>query len=208
MEQITRWLAGSRNYQEGVALYEQYGTSTALKRMFAQGEYSFSRDKLRHALQDLLEQGIPASPTGPAAVAAPSPVVEKPKPAPDFVTMVREKMRPLLDQRTMLHARLTIYDELGLTQPQIKEIASQIKKLTRQITPLYLQLKNGPAAAVPEEAPVDFSKLSGVQQVQLRCNLRSQRTKIKNNPARQHELPALEAKIEQLSKLIEAQKND
>ncbi|MDX5511361.1 MAG: hypothetical protein LPK01_04000 [Hymenobacteraceae bacterium] len=199
--EINQWLTGGQVFKTGVELYERYGTSSALKRMFAQGEYSFSKMKLQQALKELLH---PEMETEVVPISAQEPI-RKPASAAEFVTKVREQMRPLLDRRTLLHNRLGMFEELNLSQEERKELATEIKKLTNKITPLYLQLKDGPAAAPDPEEPVDFTRLSEAKQIKLRGNLRSQVSKLKKNPARVHEVPALEEKIKQLNTLIESQ---
>ncbi|PSR53907.1 hypothetical protein AHMF7605_10450 [Adhaeribacter arboris] len=187
--EISQWLNSNQDYPAGVALYDRYGDNQVLKQLFAHGEYSYSRRKLVAALELLLEQE-PAAPEPLAGVSATAPKSVDPN--------IRQQMRPLLDERTMLHNRLGLYQELNLSQEEMKHIAFRMLELTRQLAPLYQQT----IPVVPAPAIVDFNQLSGLEQLKKLSNLRSLRTKIKKKPERAHELPAIEAQIHQLEHLI------
>lgn len=54
MELIRSWLNGSRNYNQGVQLYLQYGKDDILRSLFKkEGETTFKKDRLFEALKDL-----------------------------------------------------------------------------------------------------------------------------------------------------------
>src|SRR5690606_2412104 len=53
---IAQWLRDP-DFETGVALYETLGTSTILKRIFASGESTFSRNKLHEELSKLAHEG-------------------------------------------------------------------------------------------------------------------------------------------------------
>lgn len=50
---ITAWLNSEKNYQAGVLLYNQYGSSTLLKSLFACGSGAYHVNKLSEALEEL-----------------------------------------------------------------------------------------------------------------------------------------------------------
>lgn len=52
--EINQWLNDGQPYKAGVAIYEKYGVSTTLKKMFANSDSSFCQEKLKKALQDFL----------------------------------------------------------------------------------------------------------------------------------------------------------
>lgn len=55
MEAIRIWLNGHRDYKAGVILYNTYGTSNLLKRLFAEsGETTFKKEKLVAAFQEMI----------------------------------------------------------------------------------------------------------------------------------------------------------
>ncbi|QNF34355.1 hypothetical protein HUW51_17095 [Adhaeribacter swui] len=206
--EITQWLRSNRDYGTGVALYDRLGSNQVLKQLFAHGEYSFTRRKLEDALQVLLDQDPAPVEEKIAKVPQKFPKTSENTPkASAAPASVRDKMRPLLDERTMLHNRLGLYQELGLSPEEMKQIAFRILALTRQITPLYQQTALA-APVVPAPAAVDFSQLSGLEQHKKLANLRSLRTKIKNKPNRAPDLPAIEAQIQQLEQLIQSSKTN
>lgn len=73
---IHSWLKSSRNYEQGVDLYEKYGNSQVLLDMFRKGENSFTGKKLVEALRDIStpESGVSSitQSTAPARTASPS----------------------------------------------------------------------------------------------------------------------------------------
>lgn len=52
-EEIQKWLFGSRNYQEGVALFMKYGRNQTLKKKFQRKENDMFRQKLAYELAKL-----------------------------------------------------------------------------------------------------------------------------------------------------------
>lgn len=57
MEAIVKWLE-DKDYQEGVRLYEDHGSSEFLKKIFNNGESDYSRKKLEEELLSLLSEGF------------------------------------------------------------------------------------------------------------------------------------------------------
>lgn len=50
---ITEWLNSSRDFKQGVKLYEKYGSSNVLKQTFANGANSYSKNRLAEELAKL-----------------------------------------------------------------------------------------------------------------------------------------------------------
>lgn len=93
MQEITRWLAGDQNFVEGRMLYERYGASELLKKLFRSGPTPFNVVKLREGLESL-------APALPADVPEPIPhIIRSPnnvqspaaKEAEDFARYLRLK---------------------------------------------------------------------------------------------------------------------
>ncbi len=61
--QIQNWLDGSRDYHEGVALYETHGKNKNLKRLFSKGRSHYNANKLLAELQRLAVHSFIPSPT-------------------------------------------------------------------------------------------------------------------------------------------------
>lgn len=59
MELIRIWLAGSKDFNTGVALYDKYGKDTLLKRSFKEKETPFKKSQLIDAMKALLESCRP-----------------------------------------------------------------------------------------------------------------------------------------------------
>jgi len=97
---IESWLAGNRNFERGVELYERYGTNPALKILFASGASPFSTDKLFKELTALCIKAKPKS----------APKVEKPKYTIDDLSpaLQREFKRKgdLFKQASQMHSDL------------------------------------------------------------------------------------------------------
>lgn len=56
VEQLNKWLNGSRDYWIGIVLYDHFGENAALKSLFKRGETSFNRKKLQEVLTATWDQ--------------------------------------------------------------------------------------------------------------------------------------------------------
>ncbi|QHL87418.1 hypothetical protein GU926_08205 [Nibribacter ruber] len=202
-EGIKVWLETSGNFQDGAALYACHGTNQALKDLFNKGEYSFSKKKLRSALEELLQQSLPTAKPAPVSSSF---IQNRPKTVtktPENVTKaphpeVNGRLRALLDERTMLHAQLEYAGPMTRLFHCLR-----IVELTKLITAIYFNLEK------PEEQPTDFSQIADRAQLkQELLNMRALRAKLRKNPKRQAELPALEEKINTVSQLLKQTQND
>ncbi|MFC6999584.1 hypothetical protein [Rufibacter roseus] len=194
---IKNWLEKKGTYKEGVQLYEHLGSNQALKDLFRKGEMAFTRDRLFKALEQLLQEN--------SAIAKPAPVVgtfseNSPKAEKNQKQPHPEengRLRPLLDERTMLHAQL---ERMG---PKECEAAClRILALTKQISAIYFKQEK------PVEPPTDFTGMSEAKLIKELTNMRCLRAKLKKNPKRQAELPALQEKINTVSQLLQQTQND
>jgi hypothetical protein len=62
MEDIKKWLAGERDYNEGVQLYHKYGKNNNLKKYFALKDNGFAKEKVAYELGKLV--GVDTTPQG------------------------------------------------------------------------------------------------------------------------------------------------
>jgi len=212
VQEINRWLSGGRDYATGVALYEQYGTSSVLKRLFSSGPSSFNRDKLLEALQKLVAtapvQDTSAPHIQPAATKprkkapAYSAKPEENIPAsPELVEQVMAQLRPLFDERMLTHAKLDsprLNDQERLKMAlRIHELSAQIKKLLQVRAHV---LEHGRLPEEKQQAKVDETDKASL--IQYRNNLRSTRSKLKKQPEKEAELETINTEIERLTTLI------
>lgn len=186
---IVHWLASAQDFAQGVALYEQLGSSRVYKRLFAQPATSYSREVLVQQLQALaLPAPAPTAPPEPPPVA-----VSVPAPNPTALNQVRDQLRQVRDERSQLHAQLTAP---GLAKKNRFLLADRIWVLTDQEAELKLAEAHVLAhGRLP--GPVPTTDLDDVAELQQRLARRlSVRSKVRANPARHGELPALEEEIQ------------
>jgi vacuolar-type H+-ATPase subunit I/STV1 len=212
VHEIKQWLASDQDFTAGVELYNRYGKSAVLRRMFANGSSSFVREKLLQSLQEL----APVEVVDPKPAAAPKPrkaavkkisqPEEKPVANPadqEKFEQLMQQRQSLLDERTLIHARLNQTPEgnpLLEASLRILELVPIIKKLnyTRKY---YLEHGCLPAEK-PAKAEVDESDMASL--VQHRNNLRTKRSRLKDKPEKAEELEKLESEIERLTLLIKS----
>jgi hypothetical protein len=195
---IQEWLLSSRDFETGRQLYEQFGSSAVLKKMFTQGATVFNREKLAKELAAMVV-------TAPVAtvIALPKPVTA-PVPAPaktvsDPTKKVLEQIQPLLEERRHHHTRL----EMVYTSAERRELAFRILELSEQLTPLW-ELYNFAKAhgQLPEQPKPAGLPVNQAELVQHRNNLRSLITKLRKKPHRLNDLLAKEKELEEVERII------
>ena len=113
IEQIEAWLKAPV-YYDGVLLYERYGDSGLLKRMFAKSGDDYNQKKLHQELEALLEE----------ALARQAELDDK---TPPEVKDLKLKARTLMDERTALKERARGMIRQGVRDGQeLKAIAHRL----------------------------------------------------------------------------------
>jgi hypothetical protein len=192
---IDAWLAGDRDFKQGVALYAALGTSTTYQRLFSLGATDYSRPVLVRELSALVAAVEPA-PT-PVALApvtaplepAPAPAVPAAEPSPQLLDDLHQQLRAVRDERSHLHPQLTAKN---LGKKARLDIALRIVKLTAQEVGLKAK-----EAHVRQHGrlPGPMATVDVTDEAELRrrlLNLRSRRSKLKDQPEK---LVAIEAEI-------------
>jgi hypothetical protein len=192
---ITAWLAGDRDFKQGVALYAALGASATYQRLFGLGATDYSRQVLVRELSALVlvpePEAVPLPPEPPAAPLGPAPTPPAPaaEPAPQVLDDLSQQLRAVRDERSQQHAQLTAKN-LGKAARLV--LALRIVELTRQEVKLKAQ-----EAHVRQHGrlpgPVATADVSDEAELRRRLlNLRSRRSKLKDKPEK---LAPIEAEI-------------
>jgi hypothetical protein len=196
---IDAWLAGDRDFKQGVALYAALGTSTTYQRLFSLGATNYSREVLVRELGGLLA-AVPAPAL--AGEASPGPALEAPalagqglaspaSPGPALAALddLHQQLRTVRDERSHLHPQLTAR---GTGQKRRLGLALRIVELTAQEVGLKAK-----EAHVRQHGrlpgPVATADVTDEAELRRRLlNLRSRRSKLKDKPEK---LAIVEAEI-------------
>lgn len=203
---IGAWLASDRDWKQGVALYAALGTSATYQRLFALGATDYSRQVLGRELSALVLPVKPdPTPVPPAPVAAPlgpavAPVVPAAEPvrhrrdleAIGLVSSLQHQLRAVRDERSHLHPQLTAR---GTGNKRRLGIALRIVELTKQEAKLKAQeLHVRRHGRLP--GPVATADVLDETELRRRLlNLRSRRSKLKDQPEKAEKLAAIEEEI-------------
>ncbi|MDR6196158.1 hypothetical protein [Siphonobacter sp. SORGH_AS_0500] len=154
MQDIKKWLNGAKDFQQGRQLYDQYGDSNVLKKLFAIGDTLLGRKKMETALLELLSNSTPDVVTHEA----PSLQLRKIDGVPEELKPYIEKRKKLHNQRRELHAQLRMMllhqikkytdQDRFVIQMNIYEIGREIDEIWR-IERYYAETKTLP---VPKPA--------------------------------------------------------
>lgn len=147
--EINNWINRGTNYQEGVSLYEQYGTNSYLKTIFKRNDGTYNRAKLIEELCELRDQSplpLEAAPVSQPTThnlqpeaSQPEPIqLTTPNPQPDAPALLKLKkdINDTWSQLRGLHPYLSIYPE----GEQLRQLEIEIVKLARKNTELYTKL--------------------------------------------------------------------
>lgn len=193
---IHQWLQSGQDYQTGVTLYSQYGTSSVWKILFAQSETEYNQEKLVELLTEIAGN-------------------QKPEPTPTqtdsngLIEKIKSKWLPLYKRMSHLHAQL-----VHVSQVERGEMAFEILELEQQINALWKQEKyvriygKQPDVAVIESTQHDLSTDIGIQKRIL--NLRVSISKHRNNPKRTQDVEKWEVEkqlLEDKLNQLEDEKN-
>lgn len=129
MENLRTWLNGCRDYTSGVAIYNQYGTDPALKRMFAEPETDFKRKRLEKALEQLWEaREVPA----PAIQNITAKRDTSPTP-PDEVKLLKETIRDqdeVIDE--LRQDRENLEEDKEILESEVEELSDELHALKKR----------------------------------------------------------------------------
>ncbi len=194
MKEIREWLESGQQYAQGVALYERFGKSRIILNSLRRGASDFTRQKLREELAKL-SQAAPVVPARVRVVEAAAKRGEQqqprvtvnppadPPPAPEH-----PERRAWYAARVYAHAQL----ELVGTDAERHELAARILATSEKIDASY-QAVAAPTDAVPGPNLAALADEGEIRR--LLANLRPQRTKLRKNPARAHDLAQVVSQI-------------
>jgi chromatin segregation and condensation protein Rec8/ScpA/Scc1 (kleisin family) len=204
MKEIKAWLHGPKFFPQGVALYEQYGSNSVLKRMFALGESVYNRRKLQEAMESLLGQPTRDENTDKTATVTPE-IPEKPllESKQRLLENLDAQWKPLYKKASYLHSQLE-----HVTRPERLAYSLTILSLFKQIQSYWNQKKYveqhealPPTQTVsPGQTIRDLS--DDVEAYREVCRLRSRISKHKNKPAKAAEVAHWTTLKEQLERRL------
>ncbi len=187
-ECIQDWLK-SPLYWRGVELYQLYGESAFLKKLFSSSEDDYNREKLIAALQEIVDNEI----------------VEEAIVISNMPASLRTKLEQgkcLMDERAALKERLRVYYHQNTTAKVCKGVAFSILDINDKLNEIYDEERFFKSTGfLPERSPYDNEALPEL--VKRRNNLRTYISRTSNADkleAFRKELFAIEKKIDVLSK--------
>jgi hypothetical protein len=185
----------NQGYEQDRLLYEQYGTSAVLKKLFLQGATVYNRKRLALELSKLV---IPEKPQPVKPEAAPS-VTELP-----LLKQVLQELKPLLDERNMCHSQMQVVKSVK----ERGKLAFRILDLSDQLTPLwekynYVQQHGTLPPVVVKALPT--TEAGQFRQLQ---NLKSQRSKLKKRPDRAADYAVVCQQITELERALKDGNNE
>jgi hypothetical protein len=196
---IPTWLASGQDFAQGVALYDQVGTSDTFKRLFGLGPTDYSQRVLLRELSALVAAPPPVVPVLASAGLAPppaaeaAPLVPTPPPASDaLLADLAHQLKAVRDERSHVHPQLTAS---GLRKTARQKLAGQIVALTDKEVELKLAEAHVRAhGRLPGPVPLaDITDRARLQRILT--NRRAQRSKLKD-PAHAADLARVQADID------------
>lgn len=186
MHPVQQYLSGSeRPWAEGVALYEKFGTNSALKFLFSLGETRASFQRLMEALEEIQVQDQN----------------QGTNPDPDIITRLRAEDLALFEEAETLFSQIKLS---SISQQERFEKAAGIKKIFRVKEELYHQIQHfEKTGQLPEPSGLAFDA-SGMTDADLLKRSRtlgsylapSKAGKMKNPEQVRAELEAIQKEIE------------
>lgn len=190
IEEIQKWFDGPRDYDTGAALYDQYGTSSSLKRLHRMnGKTKANMDSITYELQKLIKgkaspvRTVPLNKINPEKEKAHDPQ-ESPVPEQEPLTTDRRSNTPEADDLKdhiidLLKARDQLFATLEhVSREQRGRDAARIIALSNEITGCYHKMehynKHGvvPDAKKKEDAK-KASQMSEAELIKHQANLRT-----------------------------------
>jgi replicative DNA helicase len=196
-----QWVENNQPFADGVEFYSKHGTNTTLKRLFASGENSFTRNKLEDEIYSLRHIFIPiAKPTNRAKTK-----IDRSK-LPPHLQAEYDKLQGLIGRMSYLHAQLEVVpmDEQRFSlAEEIMDAASERRAIFKNIDH-FVETGKELVQVVIEKPKTQEKELVVLQlQDELR-RLRVQRSKLKTNKKRIEDYNSVIARITE----IEGRLND
>jgi hypothetical protein len=204
MEKIHAWLRGTQDYGEGVALYDIYGSSAMLKRLFASAQSRFNAQKLTKELQQLYTQKqATAQATAPVARVAPRTLGKSSSTNPD-VQSIESQWRKLYAEASHLHATLFACTSEGERGIKALLICSHFDKIQEAWHQLDYFKEYG---HLPEPMPPEAQELRGLDRAileKMRRNLIANISHARAGRKRPENIPRWEQRRDLIQALLEA----
>lgn len=215
LTEINKWIESGSDYQQGVRLFDQYGSDNFLKRLFQRRESTFYKQKLTEALsalisaeQDLLDDS-PEPVVMPGEISIPAETLLPAGETPELLKVISQINANYTEIRG-LHPYLSLLPE----GDELRDLAENIKRLGRRNAELWQRRNyiNEHGSDIIEISPaipvmIDLNLLNEREQVRKSLNKAENRLK-KQNPVkpntialiteRKKELQALDEKIAQI----------
>ncbi|GAB3177603.1 hypothetical protein [Telluribacter humicola] len=185
LTELTAWLEKPQ-YWPGVQLYETYGSSAFLKKLFRSSEDDYNRKKLTEELTKLLDQYQVQEQA----------VLDS---MPTELTNKLEVARRLMDERSALKERLRVYDGQKAPAEQMKAAAFEILAINDQLDEIYAEERFfRQVGHLPEKT--DFAQDSVEWLMKRRLTLRTYVSRYRSRPDKlqeyQNELFQVEQKLQ------------
>lgn len=188
-KQIQTWLDGPQTFEEGLALYKQYGANSALLSIFQRsGPTTYNCEKLEQELSSLLSN------VANQQKRVVAPVVPEPEP----VSAYDPRVLALIRARSHYHAQLTAVGH----EADRMQLAFQILDLTDKIE-ILLGVK---AAMARPEKPADLPT-DRAEMVKRLQNNRSYISRYKSSPLQAAEVQARVEENEAIFEKLNGQRN-
>lgn len=129
-ENLIAWIEGNQDYDQGLSLYQRYGSSAMLKKVLAQGNTSFNRAKLLAEIQKLYA-------AQPVQRPEPAIVPLQDRPADELEAELTQERKQAHQQAAYLKAQLPLIQ----SQQKRKAIAFQILALHDRNNEIWAMLE-------------------------------------------------------------------
>lgn len=193
------WLDSGQKYAEGVEFYIKHGSNNTLKRLFASGENSFTKDKLDEELYKL--NHIPYVVKKPYNRVKPKINREK---LPPYLQTEYDKLTDLIGIMSYKHAQLEIVryeEERFMLAADILAAATQRRAIFTRIDH-FLETGEDLKAIAVVKPPAKEKELLVLQLRDELLRLRSQRSKLKKNLKRIEDYNKVLTRIAEIERRI------
>jgi hypothetical protein len=188
IEIIHDWL-GSPLYWRGVEIYNLYGESPFLKKLFSSTEDDYNREKLATALQEIADREVEQE----------EEVVTR---MPEILRLKLDEGKTLMDERAALKERLRVYYHDNKPEALCKDVAFSILNINDKLNEIFDEERFYKSTGfLPERAVYEGDTIAELYK--RRNNLRTYISRSKNErklESFKKELFAIEKKIEVLVK--------
>lgn len=194
--EINKWIENGSRYQEGVLLYDKFGSDNFLKLLFSRGEKDLTKQKLNEALLQLLSSGPDQEDQQPSPKEkVPAPIQLEPKSTaydppqavanPPELLKVISRIEKNYSELRGLHPYLSILPE----GEQLRELAFQIVKLGKENAELWDRRNFLAEGGVDPEQPepevpmmIDLNLLNRRESIRKSLSKARARLKKQKNP--------------------------